>query len=259
MGMKGLTAQERIILIRIKLERAKKNLKDFETQAGAFRDAYTHVVRREKDPKTLQAIDYFTKLPISKFDVLAAAGDVLQNLRSALDHLAFHLVEVGLRRRLGERVGSRVAFPIFKTANEYEASKIRKIKGARKAAIKAIDALKPYKRRSGNQSLWLLNYLNNVDKHRHIFSVASNYLFEGEGFDGHYWHKAAKPLFQGIFGPEVDKNPKSVIKKPLGKQGVVEGQPLFPFLREIVQFVDDLITSFEPHLRRRVRGRESIE
>jgi len=248
MGMDGLTAQERIILIRVKVERAKKHLKDFDLQAEAFRDAYTHVIGTKKDPQTQQAIRYFTKLPISKFEVLAVAGDVLQNLRSALDHLAFHLVEVGLRRPVGEKIGKRIAFPIIEKASEYEGFKTRKIKGARKATVKAIDALKPYK--GGNHALWLLHYVNNVDKHRHLIKVGGDYLFEGEGFDGHYWQKAARPLFRGIFGPEVHQNAKSIVKKSLSKSRIVEGQPLLPFLHEMAKFVDELITSFEPHLEK---------
>ncbi len=251
MGMDGLTAEERLILIRVKIERAKKHLADFDVQAEAFRDAYTHVIGTRKDPQTRQAIQYFTKLPISKFEVLAVAGDVLQNLRSALDHLAFHLVEVGLRRSIGEKIGKRVAFPIIEKAKEYEGFKTRKIKGARKATIKAIDDLKPYKRR--NSPLWLLHYVNNVDKHRHLIKVGSDYLFEGEGFNGQYWQKAARPLFRGIFGPEVSRNTKVIVKKALDKSKVVEGQPLFQFLHEIVKFVDDLITSFEPHLAKRYK------
>lgn len=119
--MTDFSAQARLVLVRVKVERAKKHLKDFETQAEAFRDAYTHVIGTKTDPKTLQAERYFTKLPISRFEVLATAGDVLQNLRSALDHLAFQLVEAGQCRGIGEHRGKRIAFPIFETATDYQA------------------------------------------------------------------------------------------------------------------------------------------
>ena len=177
--MKDFSAESRLVLIRVKVERAKKHLQDFEVEANTFRDAYLHVVGTENDPKTRQAQQYFAKLPISRFEVLAIAGDVPQNLRSALDHLAYQLVEAGEGRRIGERRGKRIAFPIFDTPNDYKTLKTGKIKGARKAAVKLIDALKPYKR--GNPPLWSLHYANNIDKHRHLVGVGPNYLFEGAG------------------------------------------------------------------------------
>jgi hypothetical protein len=253
--MRDFSAEARLVLVRVKIKRAEKHLQDFETQAQAFKDAYTHVVGTETDSKTLQAQQYFAKLPISGFGVLAAAGDVVQNLRSALDHLAFQLVEAGQCRRIGERAGKRIGFPIFDTAKEYKARKTRKIKGARKAAIKAIDALKPYK--SGNRFLWSLNRVNIIDKHRYLIEVGPDYLFEGDGFGGHFWRKAirwrnaAGPLFKGIFGPEMNQNAQVVIKKSSSKSGVGEGQPLLEFLREAVQSVDDLVGTFEYHLRPR--------
>lgn len=244
--MRELSAKSRLVLVRVKIERAKKHLADFEAQAEAFRDAYTHVVGTETDSKTRQSIQYFAKLPISRFEVLAIAGDVLQNLRSALDHLAFQLVEAGECRAIGEKRGKSIGFPICEKPTDYETMKARKIKGARKMAIKAIDTLKPYK--GGNTALWRLHYVNNIDKHRHLIGIGESYLFEGEGFDGRYWQKAARPFFRGIFGPEVNQKSKFVIKKPLGKFKIAEGQPLFEFLRETVDYVDRLVTSFEAHL-----------
>ena len=104
--------QTRLVLVRVKIKRAEKHHQDLEAPAEAFRDAYMHVVGTETDAKTLQAQQYFAKLPISG---------------------------------IGERAGKRIGFPIFDTAKEYKARRTRKMKGARKAAIKAIDKLKPYK------------------------------------------------------------------------------------------------------------------
>jgi hypothetical protein len=249
--MKDFSAQSRLVLIRVKVERAKKHLIDFDVAAADFRDAYKRVIGTDTDPKTLQAQQYFARLPITRFEVLSIAGDIIQNLRSALDHLAFQLVEAGQGRRIGERRGKLIAFPIFDTAKKYDALKTGKITGARKAAIKAIDRIKPYK--SGNPTLWSLNYANNIDKHRHLIGVASDYLFIGKGFDGHFWQKAARPLFRGIFGSEVKEDAKSVFRKSLGQSKITEGQPLAHFLHEQVDFVDNLVGTFEWHLRPRRR------
>lgn len=253
--MREFSAQSRLVLIRVKIERAKTHLKDFEEKAAAFRDAYMEVVGTKHDPNTLQAERYFAKLPISKLEVLAIAGDVVQNLRSALDHLIFQLVEANQCRPIGEKMGARLSFPIFASAKKYKASARGKVKGARKGAIKLIDSIKPYKGGNGS-ALWALHHVNRIDKHRYLVDVGPNYLFEAEWFNGAFWKKAARPLFRGIFGPEVDNNAKFTIKKPVAQSKIMEGQPLLEFLREQVQFVDSLIGRFEPFLYPRRRRKK---
>src|SRR5271169_5190500 len=75
--MRDFSAQPRLVLIRVKVERAKKHLIDFEVAAADFRDAYKRVIGTDTDPKTLQAQRYFARLPINRFEVLSIAGDVI--------------------------------------------------------------------------------------------------------------------------------------------------------------------------------------
>lgn len=136
------------------------HLHDFETSAVRFRDAYTNVVGTHEDSKTGRAINYFRSLPIASFELMAIAGDTIQNLRSALDQLAFQLVDAAQatssNASLGERRSARISFPIAENATHYQAAR-GKIKGTRKPAIEAIDALKPY--RGGNPILWGIQLL----------------------------------------------------------------------------------------------------
>ena len=46
----------------------------------------------------------------------------------------------------------------------------------RKDAVDAIDAIKPYK--GGNDTLWRLHGLNNIDKHRLLITVGLAYRFQ---------------------------------------------------------------------------------
>jgi hypothetical protein len=48
-----------------------------------------------------------------------------------------------------------------------------KVKGMSPASIKAIDAIKPYQ--YGDDALWQLHKLNNLDKHRALLTVGSGY------------------------------------------------------------------------------------
>lgn len=101
----------------------------------------------------------------------ALIGDIAQNLRSSLDHLAWHLVKsspVTPKAR-----DSDIYFPIFETAREYRTKKMRKIRGMSDAAIKAIDSIEPYYRPDGpgpgigqGARLFWLHEINRLDKHR---------------------------------------------------------------------------------------------
>ncbi|MEP6912345.1 MAG: hypothetical protein ABI923_06300 [bacterium] len=211
-------------------------------------------------------------------------------MRSALDHLAWFLVEIGCAAnniKLSKTERKQIGFPIIDTdsSKEYEASRKRKVKGMTQAAIDAIDATKPYK--GGNDCLWRLNQLNNIDKHR--FLVAAG---------GQLAHlEAPRFLRRAIFGkmvedkggtvpPNIDLGrssftfnivPDSQFRKcPLeegdelvsgfssfldkdeqveftfaivfNEPGVIECESMLPTLMQMLQFVNDLILSFRPLL-----------
>ena len=67
----------------------------------------------------------------------------------------------------------RVSFPIADSAVEYEAPKTKETTLMPAAAMTAIDALKPY--RGGHDVLWRIHRLDNVDKHRVLLTVGSNF------------------------------------------------------------------------------------
>src|ERR1035437_7614513 len=151
-----LDALSRLSLVRAQVERAKKNLKDMERHLAKFyRDM--RVSEGDHDPTHV----FLNKPePIrTTFDALCAAGDVINNLRGALDHLIFQLIDVYSPTSPPE-VFERCAFPICKDAATYEVVKRRKAKGISPDAMKLLDACKPYK--GGNDALWLLDELNNI-------------------------------------------------------------------------------------------------
>jgi hypothetical protein len=96
-------------------------------------------------------------------------GDILHNLRSGLDHLAWKLVEVS-----GGTPDNRTEFPIFKDKAAWEsASRKKKVKGMHRAIVAEIDSMQPYHLEDGAHRtlLWILQNLNNRDKHRLITPV----------------------------------------------------------------------------------------
>jgi hypothetical protein len=245
-GLKhSLDALDRLILVRVKIERAEKHLRDLETLLGKFRNERLNVVGSKGDFKTGQGTNFHVDLPILPFEALAAAGDIVHNLRSSFDHLAYQLVIVGS----GKEPTRRVEFPIAKDFATYEADKARKVDGMRDVAIKHIDNLKPYK--GGNQLLWRIHELDNIDKHRTLFTVDRDYLFVADWMptsNWPYWLKTDNPHFAGVFDPEVEKDVQLEIEKAVGKAKVTESDALLPSLQDLISFTRETIFNFKPLL-----------
>ncbi len=152
-----------------KVERAKQHVGDLEAELRAFHGTNPYVVAAKRNPETHQLVYYVASVQEVPRSISAIAGDVLQNLRSALDHLAYQLVCSGLGREPTEQEARAIAFPIARSAQELESLVPGKVKGASQSAMDAIKAAKPCKGR--NDALWLIHSLNNIDKHRLLIAV----------------------------------------------------------------------------------------
>jgi hypothetical protein len=111
-----------------------------------------------------------TEVPANQpFDIRLIAGDVLFNLRAALDHLAYQLVVTN--GTTDENTLRNTYFPIFDSASTCAKKLKEKTRGMSDAARDAIRDVKPY--RGGSHLLWQLQQLNNRDKHRSLITVGS--------------------------------------------------------------------------------------
>lgn len=158
-----MDGDERLRLIRAKVERARKHVNDVESEVRTFLATTPYVVGTKKDPETRKPVHYLSSVRVPPTSAAAITGDAIQNLRSALDHLVHHLIQVGTGQPGPFRHSE---FPIFDSATDYYAKKDPKLKGARPGAVEAVDALEPYK--GGNDTLWQIHALNLVDKHRFL-------------------------------------------------------------------------------------------
>jgi len=150
--------------IDLKIERAKKHLRDLETALERFNETDPHEVVTKNNGEWEKVIGRVDPLP----DCLALiTGDVVHNLRSALDHLIWQLVIANGGEP--EKDPTRYSFPIWDSAAK--TSFPGKAKGVSPAALKIIEGLKPYK--GGNEALWAINYLDVVDKHRLLLAAAA--------------------------------------------------------------------------------------
>jgi hypothetical protein len=143
-----MTADERIALVRLKIERANKHIDDLVAAINAFHGTNPYKVGTKRNPETRQLIYYLV----------------------SLDHLAQQLYLAGSG---ASEYRDKTSFPLSPSAQDFNPSFVaKKTEGMRQDAIDAIRALEPYDGGKG-ADLWTLDRLNNIDKHRLITTVWS--------------------------------------------------------------------------------------
>lgn len=278
-----MNADERLARIGLKIEWAKQHILNLNFQLKAFFDSNPYEIGTQRDPQTRRLIYYVAGVREVPPPISLAAGDIIHNLRGALDHLAFQLYLIGPGGQAGG-AGSRIYFPIADDVAKYKAEAPRKIKGLAPAAIKAIDAIEPYKGGQTDKSdtLWRLEKMNNIDKHRLLITIGSQFRSVDVGGDlqrglqeaiakgppelattfgtvpkmdlflqpgnRQFPLKAGDQLFMTPPDAEVDQNRQFRFEVAFGEKQIVEGQPLIETLQHMANMVDNLVISFKPLL-----------
>lgn len=161
-----------LLEIRDRLRRAEEHIEAIKSQLRAYYDSQPYnAISGEFDPQTQNVhFDWGVPFDPPSFRLSTLTGEVLHNLRSALDHLAWELVEANQAGAASENT----RFPILKvppTANQSGVSPPPHVSGNVSAtASTLIEREQPYQLGSAFAAhpLYILNALNNIDKHRHI-------------------------------------------------------------------------------------------
>lgn len=258
--------EDRFSLITVKVERAKRHFQELRQEVESFFKTNPYKVGTKRDPQTRRLIYYVVSVAPTPKTIPSIAGDLLHNLRSALDNLAYQLFRVGSGNTATAR---HVYFPIYDDEAKYRSDRMGKVRGMEQAAIDAIDAVRPFK--AGNDLLWKLHTLDNIDKHRTLITA-------GSAFRAMDLTPSLIQTAEGIFPPEhlevMRKMPFFVkpkdklfplkagdelfIDRPDGREmpdmqfrfevalyepGVVEGE-LFEILKPIREEVEKVISGF---------------
>lgn len=256
-----------------KVERANEHIGNFEREFVSFKESNPYRFNAKRDPNTRELVYYIENTVITPHRFALIAGDAIQNLRSALDHLVWRLVEAnsGTPTRNNE-------FPISEDAKNYKANSPRKVKGMRPEAKEAIDAIEPYKGGRGEE-LWVLHRLNITDKHRLLVTVGAalsgmNIGIHLEGkVEQHFGRKSppmppiigliqdsknpGKPIFPLEAGTilftdapdsELNKNMQFVIQVAFCESGVAEGKPVVETLHGTANLIQNIISDFSSFL-----------
>ena len=130
-----MKADERLALVRLKVERAEKHFIELEVAIQAFLATEPYRVIKKINPQVVCEISQANSVPDH---IGAIIGDAVQNLRSALDHLCRQLMLVAMGVEASERDSH---FPIGDGSNKYE-SKVRGMKEKGFLRDDAFDALR---------------------------------------------------------------------------------------------------------------------
>jgi hypothetical protein len=262
----------RVRHVSLKIDRAKIHAAELRDAVRKFIAAKPYKVGTKHDATTRRLVYYIVEALPAPDELSLLAGDALQNLATALDHLAFQLVckdtgDAPLNPR-------GVYFPIADDEAKYDISKRSKLFGASAETIARVDAIRPY--RGGNDALWRLRRLNNIEKHRLLITVGSQAagVHAGQLMSGLlaksippeaatafaemdvYINPADKgfPLEPGFelliaqIGEAPDPKQKFRFQLALHEPDVVECGPLIETIDEIILAVDAAMSELSPLL-----------
>jgi hypothetical protein len=148
--------------IRAKVARGLEHLLALDEKLHAYQDTDPLDLHRQvqADGETSIFTLHVTTPPPLELSVMV--GDVVHQLRSAVDHIANSLVLAA-----GNTPTSRTVFPVLL---EPPPGGLRVIGGVTDEALAAVAEVQPYQRQSRREEhpMWVLHRLANVDKHRNL-------------------------------------------------------------------------------------------
>jgi hypothetical protein len=165
--------------VALKIARAKRHVADLKNSVELALDPKGHCFSAEFDRDTAQYVYRIHNVPTVDPEWSLQAGEILYQLRSALDHLAWQLVELD-----GGIPGERTQFPIRDSPLDKNGTPrpIRDLMPQIKSTeiLELVDECQPYRGFDGetrtrfeahSDVLWHIKVLNNVDKHRLLLVV----------------------------------------------------------------------------------------
>lgn len=250
----------------LKVDRAKIRLSELSAKLDNFfkSEPYKIDVKLGQDKKPVYLISEISDIPL---EISVIFGEVIQSLRSSLDHLAYGF----FKANNPDQEGKHIYFPICDDLAKYNQEKVRQTDGISSEIKNLIDSVKPYK--EGNKILWQLHRLNNIDKHRLLLTVGSSYgsvdigpamgQFMKEKFpdqagkfpdinsifiqpkDNLFPLKPGDVLFVDAPGATIVPNMKFRIDVVVNETDIVTGQFVVGILEQMIKEVEGVIKKFE--------------
>jgi hypothetical protein len=195
-----------------KVRRAGEHLKSLKKEVRTFREQRSCSIGRYTQPDTGVYFLYAAPKPVPT-EISTLAGDVLCNLRPALDYLIFDLATLDS----GETQDG-TQFPICDSPELFKRKTKSWLKGVSENHIAGIEGLQPYK--GGDRSQWLawLRDLSNPDKHRELSVIAT-------GIAGDFEVSKKPQRIRARVNPNAPKSPDPEAVNRLAKKLAERAKP----------------------------------
>jgi len=224
----------------LKFARGEHHLQTLARQIEWWIASEPYRISEEVDAHTELTTVYVEPFGNPPLELSLLVGDVVQNYRAGLDHLALALAEAHIGGRAMPKVEADSQFPIYSTKKLWRKGRARRVGCAVPRAQAKMQRLQPW--RSGDawqrHPLWLLRELSDFDKHRRL-PLVGIYANLGPtsigGGDVHITHlqlhggggalKEKTPLLTwgGVFNPttgaKVDVNYQVALQVAFAEQG----------------------------------------
>ena len=229
----------------LKVGWAKKHISDLSNKSSAFLGSNPYFGLPKFDAKANRTRFVLENVPEIPTEIRLLLGDAAHNLRTALDHLSCELV-----RSTGVSE-PKVYFPICESEQVYKSESAGKTKGMPGSAKQLIDRLNPYG--GGNHLLWGIHQLDIIDKHRLLltttlktggWSVTLDQTARDYGFAFIPALKSGDVIGDLEGNHESDKQMSVTPQIAFGEPEVFAGDPLFPTLPILADYVEGIIREF---------------
>lgn len=212
----------------VKIKRARKHWAELDAMAKQHA-ASNPVTHKRLDGE--HGPGFHTQFRGVSEDFGAVVGDLMHNLRAALDLMACDLA------RANGRSVNNVYFPFCDGVGELdEMIKRRHFQRTGSAAVALLKSLKPY--RGGNDALRAIHDLDIQDKHQELIPAAMNFsgpVFRVAGWEG------KKALLEVV--PETLERSDIELVFPHGS--ALAGKQIVPTLHELIELTAGILEAFK--------------
>lgn len=232
---------------KMKIERARAHLAELDEEIVGFSAPHLYKIIPEHDLRTGFVDIRLETMHDAKRSISAVIGDAVGNLRSALDYLMGAVAEKNGADR------SSITFPFADDKDGFEGQ-------VRSARLKLNDELinrfielQAYRGGLGN-SLWIINKLRNIDKHRllmtttQIASIEADFVAGGGTFTQCQFGIEAGSQGVCIRAPSTDfkftSEPRAIFTIFINEAGITFYTEASPFLHATADKIDEIFTSF---------------
>jgi hypothetical protein len=198
----------------LKIERAKKHIRDIEKRISGLEDSYSAVI--DIHPKFgYKCIKYDFADKVAVKDISLLIGDALHNLKCALDYGWIIVLE----RHAPSAIGTKTQFPAHPSRDALQDALTRTKIDVLCASLFALmlTQIKPYP--GGNNAIWAVKELNILDKHRLLLP-----LITYAGIDGLEMEDERGELRKGSGSQTLDL-PPWYVRIPEGWHVKNKGKP----------------------------------